>query len=174
MEIRDFRQMLSASSIDELEARVPNARPSERQRLIAYVNQGRLVADCVCGSGVACSMADDRAVCLACGRVHQILRPDTVLLDDVLRVLEPRPVEAQNWIPGAETRDDLAVENWVNGLPTTSDDAMTPASALRYVDGGKGRTASELVQLAPNVRTMVYNDRGERLDDRGRVIRGIL
>lgn len=125
--LRDFRQMLSASSQAELRTRLQAqgivVRPSSGPALVAYVSAGRLVADCpICGSGVACGKDDPDAVCMECGTVHQIVRPDAQELDEILPVLEARPTRARNWTPGAENADDLRRENEAHGFPPHRDE----------------------------------------------------
>jgi len=75
-----------------------------------YVSGGRLVADCRCRGGIA---APDPAfgshgVCLTCGRRYRLHYPP--FLDAVVALLEPRPVENQNFLPG-ETVQTLEREN---------------------------------------------------------------
>lgn len=115
--IRDFRSVLNATGVDDLKARAGNTRTGMRT-LVAYVNHGRWIADCLCGSGVACSPDFEQAVCLECGTVHRVTFPTTKAIAAAAKVLAARPMSARNWRPEIETRNDLAAENVVRGLPT--------------------------------------------------------
>lgn len=119
--------MLSTRSQAELRTRLHEqgivVRTSPGPALVAYVNGGRLVADCpVCRSGVACGLDEPEAVCMECGTNHTIVLPDVEELEEALAVLEARPTRARNWMPGAETADDLRGENEAHGFPPHRDD----------------------------------------------------
>lgn len=74
------------------------------------------------GSGVACGMDEPEAVCMECGTVHPIVRPDPRELDEVLTVLDARPMRNRNWLPGAETAEQLRRENESHGFPSHRDE----------------------------------------------------
>ena len=119
--IRDFRSTLKAKSIAELKARVERSHIGKTRtgtrHVDAYVNHGRWVADCLCGSGVACAPDSPEAVCLECGTVHRVRFPKAKDIEDVTAVLVARPLAARNWRPDEQTRDDLAAENLARALP---------------------------------------------------------
>lgn len=131
-ELIEFRRALHVRSQAELLKRLAGMgiipQPATGPPVMAYVNHGRLVADCYeCGSGIACAMDSAKAVCCQCGTIHDVTRPNRQTLNAVLRVLEARPSRsAWNWTPGAETRDDLAADNWRHGAPPVEIDRSGP------------------------------------------------
>lgn len=82
------------------------------QRLVAYVNHGRWVADCECRNGIALDRSWPCALCPACGAVTpaaQITYPDVDELLKIEALLEVRLPQHQNWVPGesvAKLRSD--------------------------------------------------------------------
>lgn len=163
MTLKDYRQMLTASTQAELRTRLHEqgvaVRRSQGPALVAYVNAGRLVADCgVCGSGVACGLDDPEAVCMECGTSHQVRLPDGHELDEALAVLEARPRRARNWVPGAETADDLRRENDEHGFPHHRDDLRPehfgPSPEPRLTPFNKRLMRPEL-ELTPEEREAV-------------------
>jgi len=76
--------------------------------LVPYVNWGRWVADCVCGSGVACDPAWPLGLCLECGSRYEIDWPSSRRA--IEQALVPRHVRNRHWVPG-ETVADLRAEN---------------------------------------------------------------
>ena len=163
MTLKDYRQMLTASSQGELRARLHEQGVSvQRSRgpaLGAYVNAGRVVADCpVCGSGVACGLDDPEAVCMECGTTHRIQVPDRTEINEALAVLEARPMRARNWVPGAETVDDLRRENDAHGFPRHRDDLRPehfgPAPEPRLTPFNERLMRPEL-ELTPEEREAV-------------------
>ena len=83
--------------------------------LIAYVNQGRYVADCVCGDGVLLDPDWSLGVCLGCYTVHLAITwpSDLRQIADALGV---RPaLRFQNWRPG-ESVSLLRAENVAHGI----------------------------------------------------------
>jgi hypothetical protein len=115
--IRTYRQMLRARSMDELKARaraIPELTVHERDGVLdAYVNHGRWVADCDCGSGVACGPDSRDAVCFECGAVWRVKFPRSDRIDAAVAILDGRRYAKQrNWRPDrGETLDDLRAEN---------------------------------------------------------------
>ena len=87
--------------------------------VIAYVSDGRWVADCVrCRAGVACWPQNPRACCLACGSTYDVMFPDPPVIAAAEIVLAVRPDGAVNWRPDlGEDVDDLKVENLARALP---------------------------------------------------------
>jgi hypothetical protein len=114
--IRDFRSMLNAQHVDDLKARVGKTQ-NRTTKLDVYVNHGRWVADCLCGSGVACAPDSAEAVCLECGSVYRVNFPPKRTITAVEKVLGSRPASKRNWSPGTETRADLAAENLRHAFP---------------------------------------------------------
>jgi hypothetical protein len=130
-ELVEYRRALRVRSQADLLKRLADMgiepKPSTGPPVAAYVNHGRLVADCYeCGSGIACGMDEPKAVCCQCGTIHHVTRPNRATLNAVLRVLEARPRSAWNWTPGAETRDDLAADNWRHARPVIENDPDAP------------------------------------------------
>lgn len=87
--------------------------------ITAYVNEGRWVADCLCGAGVAVDPDEGFAYCLAaeCGRwyaVGQIVLPKPAAVAALDAVLSERRRLNQQWRPG-ETIERLQAENDVFG-----------------------------------------------------------
>lgn len=82
-------------------------------RLYAYVNHGRWLADCVCGSGVMVDPSFQIACCFECAAIYsRIIFP--TLYREIERRLVQRVRDAhRNWIPG-ETLAMLDAENEAN------------------------------------------------------------
>jgi hypothetical protein len=81
-----------------------------------YVNHSRWVADCACGSGLACSPGIDRATCMECGARYEVVWPDDDERADVESVLLARPRgNSRNWSPGDKVAD-LVAENVARGV----------------------------------------------------------
>lgn len=91
-------------------------RGFEGEPLVAYVNHGRWVADCPCGSGLLCSPRDEDACCLECGLVHRVAFPEPSDIDAATQILMQRPRRNRNWYPVGEQVSDLAAENAAHGL----------------------------------------------------------
>jgi hypothetical protein len=119
--IRDFRSVLNAQDVDELKRRVESAGKSARRSkrtLAGYVNHGRWVTDCLCGSGVACAPDCDECVCLECGTVYGVKFPGAKAVAAATKALVSRPMSKRNWTPEEETPRDLAAENALHGFLT--------------------------------------------------------
>jgi hypothetical protein len=85
--------------------------------ILAYVNHGRWVAACPCGSVVAVAFDWPHAHCPDCLREHTITWPTKAKRACIEEVLILRPMLAtQNWGPG-ETIAALVAENRAHGLP---------------------------------------------------------
>ena len=89
----------------------------ERVRATAYVNQDRVLIDCLCDNGVPVLLSARFAACISCGatysnvEVHRDIRQAAAVLD-------LRPERNRNWDPRrGETLDDLERENRERGLP---------------------------------------------------------
>lgn len=77
--------------------------------LVVYINDGRWVGNCSCGSGVSVSPEWRLGCCASCGAIYeQLTLPGDS--DDIVEALEKRPVPNQNWNPG-ESVDQLLIEN---------------------------------------------------------------
>lgn len=83
-------------------------------RVAAYANHGRWVADCVCG-GAEIVCCDRPMVCGSCGRRCQVDWPDGWQRAEAL--LDARPLTStRNWYPDRETVDALVAENVAHGV----------------------------------------------------------
>lgn len=81
----------------------------------AYVNHGRWVVDCPdCHNAQLACRTDHRFLCNECGNIavgrrwRPVVWPDDA--DKIAALLDHRPREFQNWMPG-ESRELLAIEN---------------------------------------------------------------
>ena len=84
------------------------------RRLVAYINCGRWLVDCLCGAGNAVDTETATALCFGCGAVHEtIVLPDEA--EQIEQVLLLRRVEYRHWFPG-ETAATLAAENAAHGV----------------------------------------------------------
>lgn len=83
--------------------------------LVAYVSDGRWVADCPsCNAGIAIHPEWHVAGCFECYTQYQrITVPGQ--WQDVEVALQPRPLRNQNWLPH-ETVSDLRIENAARGV----------------------------------------------------------
>lgn len=101
-------------------------RPGEKvhirqEELVAYVNEGRLVALCPnCNAGIAVHTDWPDARCFECGAIYYelTLPSDYATIEDVLLA---RPRRNQNWAP-TESVADIAEENFQHGLTIFSSD----------------------------------------------------
>lgn len=82
--------------------------------VLAYVNHGRWVADCVCG-GAELVAADHPFLCGSCGGEGPVVFPAGDVLAQVEELLAVRPTLNRNWRPH-ETFNDLLAENIDAGL----------------------------------------------------------
>jgi hypothetical protein len=111
----------SLPSEGEVEAAIAHAlagrgiRPADVGTVTPYVNDSRWVADCVCGSGMACSPGVDRTTCVECGSRYVIAWGDEAERSDVEAVLLARPNwRNRHWRPGEKVAD-LVAENAAHG-----------------------------------------------------------
>ena len=82
---------------------------TKTRKVAAYVNHGRLIADCPdCNSGIALHPTVDRAGCVDCGAIWPVVFPAE--LEAIAAVLEVRPMAHRHWTP-SETVADLQAEN---------------------------------------------------------------
>ncbi len=96
----------------------PYTLTRSRRKLHAYVSDGRWVADCECGDGVALWRENPDACCLGCGTVYSNIEwPDEI--EEAERVLSARRSAGdRGWRPHeGETLDDLKIENLTRGVP---------------------------------------------------------
>ena len=100
---------------------LPHLRP---ERLVAYINEGRWIVDCVamtmqdvrCRNGCATAPAWGVACCFSCGAIYRDLTFPAGA-DAIVRTLARRPeLATQNWRP-EETLADLEAENMAHGVP---------------------------------------------------------
>lgn len=88
---------------------------------VAYVNEGRWVADCPeCNAGIGVHVDAPVVVCLDCGGVSDVVVPDARARAEADRVLGRRPVVNQGWRPDREDLTDLKAENAVRGVTFVS------------------------------------------------------
>jgi hypothetical protein len=85
--------------------------------LDAYVNDGRWVADCPCGGGIACWSEYQHGFCGSCCTVYMIRFPDAEDVATAEVLLSAREPDRRHWDPTAQTVDDLKVENATRALP---------------------------------------------------------
>lgn len=107
--------MLRDSNVNLNTATAPDAAAIQ-----AYVNNGRWIAECPdCQNAQLACRTDKRFLCNECGNVvvGGLWRPVVWPLDlqGIESVLEKRPLENQNWVPG-ETVADLAADNKNHGV----------------------------------------------------------
>lgn len=89
--------------------------------VLAYVSDGRWVADCPnCRGGIAAWPEHNQGCCFDCGTVATIEYPDESEITEALAALAQRPDTALNWRPDrGETAQTLRHENIVRGyLPS--------------------------------------------------------
>lgn len=90
----------------------------EAGAIVAYVNHGRWVGDCACGSGVSLdpTFATARCMGFGCGAVYRdvVWPADREAIEAVLSLR--RTWASRNWLPG-ETVADLIAENRAHGAP---------------------------------------------------------
>lgn len=80
----------------------------EQGKVLAYVSQGRWVADCRDCEGAEMVIESKPMICGSCGAVRQVAWPDEG--SELEAVLERRHPRNQNWRPG-ETVSDLDADN---------------------------------------------------------------
>lgn len=103
---------------------------TSKTRLVAYVSDGRWVADCPggpdgnCGGGMAAWPEHEHACCLDCGTVYPIDFPHGQEIAEATEALDARLPMHRHWRPDrGETAEDLRVENVERGLaPRAKDD----------------------------------------------------
>lgn len=124
MKLRTSRQMLGVKSADEYQVKLLKQSQAlgipiveDPATLVAYVNEGRLVADCpYCSGGIALSTDYETAACLDCCHVYSTVTwPEPEELRQIEAALLVRPLRNQNWTPG-ETVDTLKAENIEHGI----------------------------------------------------------
>lgn len=100
----------SAARVDRSLA--PIALTETGTSVAAYVNHGRWVARCQCGSGMGCWVENPEAACMDCGRIYAVEWPDPgerVVAEEILSArADPT---TRNWDPATETVDRLNTEN---------------------------------------------------------------
>lgn len=106
------------------QARVIASPPEDSDRsektLPAFVNDGRWVFVCPCGSAQLASRTDRRFWCWECraaGWTDVAWPDDDDDLAEAERILSARPdASSRNWKPWEQTVEDLAAENAAHGL----------------------------------------------------------
>jgi hypothetical protein len=103
----------------------PFVPPSDLARdaaVVAFVNDGRWLAECPCGAAQLVSQSDRRYFCVDCmnqyagGRWVRVAWPDDVTVEAIEALLVRRPFpDTRNWLPH-ETITDLFVENVTHGV----------------------------------------------------------
>lgn len=84
----------------------------------AYVNQGRWVADCPCGGGIACWDEMATAACLDCGHEFGVEWPADDERTEAEALLAERADRLRNWHVG-ESVEQLRSENtFLLGVPS--------------------------------------------------------
>jgi hypothetical protein len=86
----------------------------DKRTIVAYVSDGRWVADCPhCNDGIACWDENPQGCCLGCGHVYRVRFPDGHKEAEI--ILTARPMQRnRNWHPHrGETLDHLRDENFI-------------------------------------------------------------
>ena len=86
--------------------------PFEGTTVHAYINHGRLVADCPC-NGAELVSPGLPMLCGSCGAEHKVEFPKA--LSKIEAALQPRPVTNQNYTVG-QSVDELVAENIDHGI----------------------------------------------------------
>ena len=86
--------------------------------LVAYVNEGRLLVDCLCQNGLPVLMPARLARCIECGRTYTAIAVPAAADYRALEALLARRPEAQrHWDPRrGETIATLRAENAAHGI----------------------------------------------------------
>lgn len=63
-----------------------------------YLNHGRWLVDCPCGSGAGVTPTG-HAYCCECGRIMAVDLPETAVLAEAMDVFGAQSVDARNWHP---------------------------------------------------------------------------
>lgn len=114
-----FRSAQEAYLARQREAGLTGAEPHEARPdvpLVAYVNDGRLLVDCSCGSGVVVDYDAKMALCFQCGARYagrDLALPTVTEIRMWDEVLTSRPRSARNFHPGFERLEDARRENLV-------------------------------------------------------------
>lgn len=88
-------------------------------RMKVYVNEGRLLIDCVCQNGVVVDAWLELACCFHCGAIYrgaQLVFPSEQDLKELDTLLAKRPTQNRHFRPGVESLADLRRENSERGL----------------------------------------------------------
>jgi hypothetical protein len=88
--------------------------------IVAYISDGRWVADCAfCAGGIACWPDGGMVACMDCGTTYQnVDYPTPRQIRDVERVLAARPRGMMDWHrQRGETMNDLKAQNLMHGYP---------------------------------------------------------
>ena len=116
MRLRDQRDMHGAPTIEAQHERWADhlarhglTMTEDRRVVIAYVSDGRWVAQCPeCNGGIACWDENPHGCCLDCGHVYRVKFPADHKIAEA--ILLQRPVNGRHWLPG-EPVVQLEVEN---------------------------------------------------------------
>lgn len=66
-----------------------------------YLNHGRWLVDCPCGSGAAVTTTG-KAYCCECGRIMTVELPDVQVQAEAVAVFGDQKIEERNWHPVAD------------------------------------------------------------------------
>lgn len=116
------------------------------QELVAYINDGRWVADCrTCNGGIAAGPDFDEGCCLGCGTVYPLKHPSPEEIQAAEEILAVRPPLARHWRPSIESVDVLAQENAERGYMTDADRAKGELEQVAAATGLKVDTVRRVI-----------------------------
>jgi hypothetical protein len=84
-----------------------------RKPVLAYINHGRWLADCVCNGGELVSEGEDM-LCGSCGTISPVTFPDGKDEIERLLLLRVSPIY-RHWRPG-ESEAEILAQNIDNGI----------------------------------------------------------
>lgn len=83
----------------------------DERTVLAYVNEGRWVADCPnCNAGMMTWPENPQGCCLGCFHVYTVEHPPADVIGEALPVLLERPEINRNWVVTPETDEWEPVE----------------------------------------------------------------
>lgn len=104
------------------------------ERVAAYVNDNRWLADCpFCNGGIACWVQMSDSCCFDCGRVYQVDYPSEQEFKDAVASLERRPFRARFWKPWEQSAQDLRFENIEHGFPIPGAADPEPEIVIEWI-----------------------------------------
>lgn len=130
--------------LDQLEAKHRDPWFDPLLSAKAYINRGRLLADCPsCNSGAYAWNRNPLACCLDCGLIFKVEFPSPFVLSAAIRLLAVRPIVNCNWnVHKGETIEELERENrWLLNEPSVEKNGLVvprgldvPDALAKYID----------------------------------------